>query len=156
MRSAWPCARVRMRQLLVLAVAIALFACGATAAAGPRADAAKVLKCGGKEVTKKGTNRANRMKGTRKADVIAGLGGKDTIRGLGRNDVVCGGDGNDKLYGNGGRDTLIGGRGRDTCLGGPGRDRIRSCEFGDGVVNQPVAAPLRSEERRVGKECRSR
>ena len=130
-----------MRQLLVLAVAIALFACGATAAAGPRADAAKVLKCGGKEVTKKGTNRANRMKGTRKADVIAGLGGKDTIRGLGRNDVVCGGDGNDKLYGNGGRDTLIGGRGRDTCLGGPGRDRIRSCEFGDGVVNQPVAAP---------------
>ena len=141
MRSAWPSARVRMRQLLLLATGIALFACGTTAAAGPRADAAKVLKCGGKKVTKKGTNRANRIKGTRKADVIAGLGGKDTIKGLGRNDIVCGGNGNDKLYGNGGRDTLIGGRGRDTCLGGPGRDKIRSCEAGDGFLDAVHVRP---------------
>jgi hypothetical protein len=141
MRSAWPCARVRMRQLLVLATAIALFACGSTAAAAPRADAAKVLKCGGKKVTKKGTNRANRLKGTRKADVIAGLGGNDTIRGLAGNDVVCGGGGNDRLFGNSGRDTLIGGRGRDTCRGGAGRDRIRSCEAGDGFRDAVYVPP---------------
>jgi hypothetical protein len=142
MRSAWPGARHRTRQLVVLATAIALFACGSTAAAAPRADAAKTPKCGGKKVTKKGTRKADRIKGTRKADVIAGLGGKDTIKGLARNDTVCGGAGNDKLYGNGGRDTLIGGKGRDTCLGGPARDRIRSCEVGDGVVNRPGVPPV--------------
>ena len=136
MRSAWPSARGRMRQLLVLATALALIACGTSAAAGPRADAAKILKCGGKKVTKKGTKRADRLKGTRRADVIAGLAGKDTIKGLAGNDTVCGGDGNDRLFGNGCRATLIGGKGRDTCLGGPARDKIRSCEFGDGVVNR--------------------
>jgi Bacterial cadherin-like domain/RTX calcium-binding nonapeptide repeat (4 copies) len=120
-----------MRQLLVLAAAIAMFACAATAAAGPTAGAAKVVKCGGKKATIKGTKKANRLKGTRRADVIAGLGGNDTIKGLAGNDIACGGDGKDKLFGNGGRDTLIGGKGRDDCRGGPGKDKIKSCETGD-------------------------
>jgi hypothetical protein len=96
-----------MRQLLVLATAFALFACGTSAAAGPRADAAKILKCGGKKVTKKGTKKADRLKGTRRADVIAGLAGKDTIKGLAGNDTVCGGDGNDRLFGNGDRASVV-------------------------------------------------
>jgi hypothetical protein len=137
-RSVWPGAWPRMRQLLCVATAIALLACAGAAASGagavasgPRADAARAAKCAGKKVTKKGTRRADRLKGTRKADVIAGLGGNDTIKGLAGNDTVCGGAGNDKLRGNAGRDKLVGGKGTDNCLGGPGRDTIRSCETGD-------------------------
>jgi hypothetical protein len=86
------------------------------------------VKCGGLNVTGKGTAGANVLRGTPGRDVIAGLGGNDTIRGLGGNDVLCGGGGRDQLIGGGGRDRLLGQAGRDTCKGGPKRDTARTCE----------------------------
>jgi Ca2+-binding RTX toxin-like protein len=114
----------------------------APAAASPRANAdpitetacppggggGAVVKCGGLNATKVGTNGANVLRGTPGVDVIAGLGGNDTIRGLAGNDFLCGGGGRDLLIGGGGRDKLFGQAGRDTCKGGPKRDTARTCE----------------------------
>lgn len=94
----------------------------------------KAPRCGGRAVTRQGTERRDVIRGTKRADVIDGRGGDDLVKGLGGRDVICGGPGRDRLLGGAGRDSLLGGRGDDrlsggsapdSIYGGGGRDRLR-------------------------------
>ena len=82
-------------------------------------------RCGGKKVTRFGTERADRITGTKRRDVIATLGGNDLVHGLGGSDIICAGAGKDRVFGDAGDDVLRGGDGGDTISGGTGADSAR-------------------------------
>jgi hypothetical protein len=98
-------------------------ACGEPAGPPPPAEQ-DLGKCMGKDVTIRGTRKADTIRGTAGNDVILALGGNDTVRGRGGQDLICGGAGRDKLRGNGGNDRIKGGAGRDKLWGGAGDDRL--------------------------------
>ena len=78
-------------------------------------------------VTKKGTNKDDKLSGTSGDDVLIGLGGNDLLVGLNGDDTLLGGDGNDTLDGKLGNDELLGEDGNDLFLpggAGSGADAI--------------------------------
>lgn len=77
-----------------------------------------------KGVTKRGTNKKDRLDGTEGNDRYFGLAGKDRLIGEGGNDLCNGGTDDDTIDGNAGNDRLIGGAGNDTINGGSGKDFI--------------------------------
>ena len=74
-------------------------------------------------------------RGTNKADKLRGGDGNDTLYGLDGNDSMSGYAGNDKLYGGDGRDVLNGGPGNDYLRGDDGGDRyLFGTNFGNDTV----------------------
>ena len=72
-------------------------------------------------VTKKGTNKDDKLSGTSGDDVLIGLGGNDLLVGLNGDDTLLGNEGNDILLGYAGFDSYVGGAGSDVfVLGGGG------------------------------------
>ncbi len=75
------------------------------------------------------------LRGTNKADKLRGGDGNDTLYGLDGNDSMSGYAGNDKLYGGDGRDVLNGGSGNDYLRGDKHGDRfLFGTNFGNDTV----------------------
>ena len=99
-------------------------------------------------------------------DKVYGEAGNDKLYGGYGKDLLEGGEGNDLLDGDVGDDVLVGGAGNDYLEGSYGSDTyVYNKGDGHDVINQYTTSVdvgtdrlklLRSEERRVGKECRSR
>src|SRR5688572_4778813 len=102
--------------------------------------------------------------------VCFGGNGHDTITGGNSNDTLQGGNGDDSISGDDGADRLDGGLNSDTLNGGNGNDTAdysgRTAAItadldgveddGEAGESDRIAVDVRSEERRVGKECRCR
>ena len=91
---------------------------------GPLLGAEGKAKCGGHEVTARGTAGNDVLRGTIGNDVIAGGQGNDRIIGRYGRDILCGGPGDDELEGSIGNDRLSGGAANDRLLGGPDDDTL--------------------------------
>jgi Ca2+-binding RTX toxin-like protein len=82
-------------------------------------------------LTKRGTNRNDKINGSNLDDNLFGGKGNDQLKGLGGDDKLYGEVGNDKLYGGDGLDRLSGGKGNDLLKGDAGNDRLYGDEGND-------------------------
>ncbi len=76
------------------------------------------------EVTRAGTESADRLLGTNRTDNIHGAGGDDSIVGKAGSDCLLGDAGNDRILGKQGGDVILGGSGNDRLAGGAGLDLL--------------------------------
>lgn len=83
------------------------------------------------DVTRAGTESADRLFGTKRTDNIQGAGGDDSIVGRAGSDCLVGDAGDDRILGKQGGDVIQGGADNDRLAGGAGPDLLSGGEGND-------------------------
>src|SRR6266508_3336079 len=121
--------------------------------------AARLFGGAGNDVLRGGSGN-DMLFGQNGNDTLLGQGGFDFLFGGEGNDTLTGGDADDQVFGQAGNDRMIWNPGDDTDLfeGGSGDDtaEVNGGNAAETFTVTANGARVRSEERRVGKECRSR